>query len=151
MVGIAEAGMLMACMLGAKFSMLTGLPAEIPILYELVSKYGLEDRLASIIPVHMDTGEITHGTGDLLTNNIAAGYKAVKDDLAEVLVLAGSVVAGVAKPLQKELGVPVVLGLIAGLKLCEDLIEMNLWTSQIYKYYSIPKKDQLKGYEVFSC
>lgn len=148
-VGSAEAGMLLACTLGSKFTMLTGLPAEIPILYELVSKYGLEKRLASIIPVHMDTSTIVHGEKDILQHNITAGRKAIKEDLAEVLVLAGSVVAGIALPLQKELGIPVVPGLVAALKLCEDLIGMDLWTSQVYKYYSINKKDKLYGYEDF--
>lgn len=149
-VGIAEAGMSLACMLGSKFSLLTGLPAEIPILYELVSKYGFEKRLASIIPVHMDTLAITHNADTLLKNNLIAGHKAVKEDLAEVLVLSGSVVAKLAKPLQIELGIPVVSGIVAGLKICEDLIEMGLHTSQIYKYFSIPQKDRFKGYEVFS-
>jgi allantoin racemase len=141
--------MLLACTLGAKFSMLTGLPAEIPVLYELISKYGLEKRLASIIPVHMDTSTIIHGEKDLLIHNITAGRKAIEEDLAEVLVIAGSVVAGIAQPLQKELGIPVVPGLVAAVKLCEDLVEMDLWTSQVYKYYSIHKKDKLYGYEDF--
>ncbi len=47
MVGIAEASMLTACMLGARFSIVTVAPGTVRPIHELASAYGLAQRLAS--------------------------------------------------------------------------------------------------------
>lgn len=146
-VGIAEAGLLMACPLGATFSLLTGLRVEVPQVIELVRRYGLIDRLASVVPVEMATAEVTEGGDPLLQHNIAAARQAIEEDMAEVIVLAGAVVSAVAAPLNQALGVPVVSGLVAALKLAEDLLELGLSTSHRYKYHTPRKKDRMIGYE----
>jgi len=145
-IGIAEAGMLMACLLGAKFSVLTALRAEIPRVQELVNHYGLSSRLASVLAVGLSTAELI-SSDELYRRNVSAGRKAVEEDMAEVIVLTGSVLGGLEIKLSQDLGVPVLSGLICALKLAEDMIDLGGRTSHIYKYSSLRKHDKLIGYE----
>ncbi|MEE8413666.1 MAG: aspartate/glutamate racemase family protein [Dehalococcoidales bacterium] len=47
-IGISEASMLVACMMGRKFSLITPNEKMIPRFEEMVNTYGLRDKLASI-------------------------------------------------------------------------------------------------------
>jgi Asp/Glu/hydantoin racemase len=60
-VGIAEAAMLMACTLGATFSMLIPMRSETTSMGELVRQYGLSSRLASIEALELTTAEMIGG------------------------------------------------------------------------------------------
>jgi Asp/Glu/hydantoin racemase len=47
-VGIAEAALLLACTLAHQFSVVTVIPRIVPMLRDLVRRYGLESRCASV-------------------------------------------------------------------------------------------------------
>lgn len=47
-VGIAEASLLLACTLAHQFSVVTVIPRIVPMLRDLVRRYGLESRCASV-------------------------------------------------------------------------------------------------------
>jgi len=104
-IGIGEASMLLALPLGHKFSILSLKRKKIPQKEDLVRKYGLENRCASI--------RIT-GLGVVATDEekreklIQEGEKAVKEDRAEVLILGCAGMAGIDKEIEKTIGVPVI-------------------------------------------
>jgi len=104
-VGIGEASIKTASMLGHKFSILTTDYHSIPIHAELVRKYGMYDSLASIRAPEIGSN------GDLL----AASAAAVNQDKAEVIVLGCAGMTGLDKKLQAELGVPVLDGVVCAL------------------------------------
>jgi allantoin racemase len=147
-VGIAEAAMLMACMLGHKFSIIATLKEEIPQIEELVSRNGLQTRLASIRPIQMTTAELADRKA-MFERIIEASRKAVEEDLAEVIVLTGSVMAGSQDEISQAVQVPVIVGLISALLLTEALLDYGQGTSKAYKYKQIEKMDRLIGYEEF--
>ncbi|MCC6791183.1 MAG: Asp/Glu/hydantoin racemase, partial [Thermomicrobiales bacterium] len=47
-IGIAEAAMHLSCFVAHRFSIVTVLPRVVPMLHDLVRRYGLEERCASI-------------------------------------------------------------------------------------------------------
>ncbi len=130
-IGIGEASMLFALPLGHKFSILSLKRKKIPQKEDLVRKYGLENRCASI--------RIT-GLGVIATDEekreklIQEGIKAVKEDRAEVLILGCAGMAGIDKEIEKIVGVPVIDGVVSALLIMESLIRYGVNTSKVGKY-----------------
>jgi len=130
-IGIGEASMLFALPLGHKFSILSLKRKKIPQKEDLVRKYGLENRCASI--------RIT-GLGVIATDKekreklIQEGMKAVKEDGAEVLILGCAGMAGFDKKIEKIVGVPVIDGVVSALMIIESLIKYRALTSKVGKY-----------------
>ena len=130
-IGIGEASMLFALPLGHKFSILSLKRKKIPQKEDLVRKYGLENRCASI--------RIT-GLGVIATDEekreklIQEGMKAVEEDGAEVLILGCAGMAGFDKKIEKIVGVPVIDGVVSALMILESLNRYEVSTSKIGKY-----------------
>jgi allantoin racemase len=69
--------------------------------------------------------------------------KAIKEDLAEVIILGCAVIGGVTDVLQERLGIPVIDPLAVTFKITESIVDlkqkMSLGISKIYDYeYNIP-------------
>jgi len=117
--------------LGHKFSILSLKRKKIPQKEDLVRKYGLENRCASI--------RIT-GLGVIATDEekreklIQEGIKAVKEDGAEVLILGCAGMAGFDKKIEKIVNVPVIDGVVSALMIMESLNRYGVVTSKIGKY-----------------
>lgn len=144
-VGIAEAAMLMACMLGNKFSIITVLKRTVPIMEEVVQKYGLKDRCASIRATDLSVLELEENierTKELLLKD---GRKAVEEDGAEVLLLGCAGMSGLDTQLEKALGVPVIDGTVAAVKFLEGIHDYGKKTSKILAFKP-PEKKKIKGY-----
>lgn len=144
-VGIAEAAMLMACMLGNKFSIITVLKRTVPIMEEVVQKYGLKDRCASIRATDMSVLELEENierTKELLLKD---GRKAVEEDGAEVLLLGCAGMSGLDTQLEKALGVPVIDGTVAAVKFLEGIHDYGKKTSKTLAFKP-PEKKKIKGY-----
>ena len=130
-IGIGEASMLFALPLGHKFSILSLKRKKIPQKEDLVRKYGLENRCASI--------RIT-GLGVIATDEekkeklLHEGMKAVKEDGAEVLILGCAGMVGFDKKIEKIVGVPVIDGVTSALMMLESLNRYGVSTSKIGKY-----------------
>jgi len=65
---------------------------------------------------------------------IQEGEKAVKEDRAEVLILGCAGMAGMDKEIEKEVGVPVIDGVVSALLMIESLIRYGVSTSKVGKY-----------------
>jgi allantoin racemase len=148
-IGIAEAGMLMALPLGAKFSLLTLLRSEVPWMEEMVVRYGLSARLASIVTLDVSAAQLISKSEGSLEQFSKVARRAVDESMAEVIVLVGSVMCGLERPLTEMVGVPVLSGMVCAVKLAEAMASLGLRTSHVYKYHTPQKLDKLIGYEDF--
>jgi allantoin racemase len=146
-VGIAEAAMLMACSLGAKFSVLIGMRAETSATHELVRHYGLSSRLASVVALDMTTAELIGDPDRLQRGLVDAARKAVDEDLAEVVIMTGAVMGGLEQEVTRQTGVPALSGMVCGIKMAQSFIELGVRTSHMYTYRTFKKRDRLIGYE----
>ena len=129
-VGIAEASMKLATMLGHCFSVIGPVAKSSPNKKALADRYGLSRELASVRAADLEEGETLE---ERLT---AAGKKAIELDGAEVLVLGCAAFAGLDKRMEQKLGVPVLDGVISALIIAAGLAKYNVKISKVRRYRS---------------
>ena len=120
-VGIGEASMKIASMLGHGFSVISATARSIPNKIALVRKYHLEAALASVRAAE---------DGD----DLKAAKAAVREDGAEVIVLGCAGMTGRAAKLQKALGVPVLDPVVCGLMIASGLAACGAGISKARRY-----------------
>ena len=107
-LGIAEASIYLACMLGYKFSVVTTNREWEPLLWDAVRHYGMADRCASVrstgMPVLALESASPEETYQMILN---ASQQAMENDGAEVICLGCAGMTGLDKKLEAELRVPV--------------------------------------------
>lgn len=120
-VGIAEASMLTACMLGARFAVVTVAPSTVSSIHELAAAYGLSQRLASVRAIdrgvlesHADPERTCRELGQLIAT-------AAKTDRADVAILGGAVTAGMTRILAGSSPIPVLDGVACAVRQAEVL------------------------------
>ena len=123
-IGLAEAGMLTACMLGGRFSIVTFAAALEPWYRECVAWHGLEKRCASIRTLDgafRAIGSVQEEKADLL---VGLANRAVEEDQADVVLLAGAPLAGLGPKVAHRIPVPVVDCVAAAVKQAEALVTL---------------------------
>ena len=129
-VGIGEASMKIASMLGHKFSIIVSGEKGIPNKEFMVRKYGLENSLASTV-VANSSGEVDWKNQENLIN---AARKAIEEDMSEVIVLGCAGMGHVAVKMQEELKVPVLDGVTCALIIASGLVKRGITTSKVRRY-----------------
>jgi len=124
-VGMTEAGLLTACMLGGRIGVVTFGRRVLPLYRELVAGYGLAGRIAGW-RVLESTAAYQSGTHDALDDEIvAAALQLVDADGAETVLLAGAVMAGVPVRLQHRVPVPLIDGVACGVRQAQLLAALG--------------------------
>ena len=124
-VGLAEAGMLTACMLGARFAIVTFAQALEPWYRECVEWHGLNRRCTGVRALggaFRSIGEVQREKEDLL---VELALRAVEEDRADVVVLAGAPLAGLAPRVADRIPVPMVDCVAASVKQAEALVALR--------------------------
>ncbi len=124
-VGLTEASVLMACPLGRTFSIVSFSSRLKPWYQECVAWHGMTNRLASIRMLDAtfaDVGRVQEENQDLLVD---LASRAVQEDGAEVIILAGAPLAGLASRVRDRIEVPVVEGVAASVKIAEGLVALR--------------------------
>lgn len=113
-VGMAEAACLEAARNGRRFAIVTGGALWGPMLTEFVAAMGLADRLAAIRTVAPTGGEIAENPDAALAQLADACTACATQDGAEVVILGGAALAGIAERIQPIVSVPVLCSVAAG-------------------------------------
>ncbi|OGP93403.1 MAG: hypothetical protein A2156_12635 [Deltaproteobacteria bacterium RBG_16_48_10] len=144
-LGIAEASIHLACLLGNQFSIVTTNDRWAPLLREAVKKYGLEPRCASVRTTGLRVLDLEReGEGAVEKAIEREALAAVKEDGAEVICLGCAGMSGFDKILEQKLGVPVLDGFVCSLKLLELFQQYGLKHSKILTY-AAPLSKELTG------
>lgn len=115
-VGMAEASCHMACLLGRRFAIVTGGERWGPMLEDLVAAQGLAGRLAAIRTV-APTGAAIAADPDRAVETLAEACRAAAErDGADVVILGGAGLAGLAARVAERAGTRVICSLEAGLR-----------------------------------
>ncbi|WP_421996578.1 aspartate/glutamate racemase family protein [Reyranella sp.] len=120
-VGMAEASILQACALGRRFSIVTGGERWGPMLEEFVASQGLAGRLASVRTVAPTGGDIARNPKAALTLLAQGCTACVAEDGAEVVILGGAGLAGLADRLRSAVPVPLLDGVACAVSMAEGL------------------------------
>jgi allantoin racemase len=125
-VGMADASVLAACNVGQKFSIITGGVRWKAMLEEFVAAQGLSSRLASVRTVAPTGADIARNPKAAMSL-LAKGCNAcVKEDGADVVILGGAGLVGLAAKLKDQVDVPLLDGLACALSTAEGLARQKL-------------------------
>jgi Asp/Glu/hydantoin racemase len=123
--GLTEAALASACLLGHRIS-IVAISQRIRAWYrETVHAYGLSGRLASIRGLDEPLADIGNVQGDKTERLAALAERCVDEDGADVIVLAGAPLAGLARTLHGKLPVPVVDGVSSAVRHAETLVALK--------------------------
>ena len=123
--GLTEAALASACLLGGRFS-IVAISQRIRAWYrETVRHYALEQRLASIRALDEPLADIGSVQADQGERLLRIAERCVQDDGADVIVLAGAPLAGLARALEGRLPVPMVDGVSSAVRHAQTLVAMR--------------------------
>ncbi len=128
-VGIGEASMKMASMLGHRFSVISTASHSVPNKEALIRSYHLQDCLAS---VKFPVAALDNKSDE--EKYLRTAQAAIDEDMAEVIVLGCAGMTGLDKRLQQQLGVPVLDGVVCALIIASGLVRYKVSTSKIRRY-----------------
>ncbi len=138
--GLTEAALASACLMGQRFS-IVAISQRIRAWYrETVQGYGLLDRLASIRALDeplADIGRVQDDQGERL---VALAERCVREDGADVIVLAGAPLAGLARSLQGRLPVPAVDGVSSAVRHAQTLVALQAGRARLGSFAPPPAK-----------
>lgn len=144
-IGIAESSMLTACTLAHQFSIVTVIPRIVPMLTDLVRRYGLESRCASIRSSGLAVLDIDADIPAAGEAILTEAQRAIAEDGAEAIALGCAGMGPLDAWLRSRLpGVPVIDGVVSAVKTLEGLHSYGLSTSKV-KAFRHPEPKELIG------
>lgn len=143
-IGIAEASLYLASMLAARFSVVTVLPRIKTMLEELVDSYGMGKKVLNIRTTPLCVIDFENDPERGMEMLRQEGKRAIEEDHAEAILLGCAGMAEFADSLEQELGVPVIDGVVAGVKFAEAIVDLGKKTSKM-KTYKYPEKKEYTG------
>jgi allantoin racemase len=123
-VGMSEAAMLTACMLGQRFAIVTFAAALGNWFRDCVAMHGLQSRCAGIRALDQafaSLAQVQQEKEDLL---VKLANQAVEQDGADVVILGGAPLAGLAVKIKHQVAVPLVDPIAAAVKQAETLVAL---------------------------
>lgn len=144
-VGIAEAALSLALLLGYRFAILAASEKAVPMMENMVQQYGLSSRLAGVFPLGMAVLDLEVDRVRTIAHMLEVGRRAVAAG-AEVLLLGCAGMTGFAGKIEDELGVVVVDPIIAGVKTLEAIVESGLKVCR-RGLYAAPAPKEVLGME----
>ncbi|MES4611720.1 MAG: allantoin racemase [Ewingella sp.] len=129
-IGIAEAAMHMATLLATRFSIVTTLPRTLTIARHLLHQYGFERHCAALHAIDLPVLSLDDGSGLAQQKVREQCIAAKKSDGSGAIVLGCGGMADLAQELTLELGIPVIDGVSAAVKMLESLAALRLSTSK---------------------
>ena len=127
-LGISECGILTALTLGQKFGVIAILKQSIARHLRYLGALGVRERLAAELPVGLRVTELSDETRTF--RRMAEVGKALRDQhAADVVIMGCAGMARYRKPLQEELGIPVVEPTQAAVAMAIGPVRLN-WNSE---------------------
>jgi len=129
-VGPAEASMHLAAILGHRFSVLTTLERDISMVEDLVARYNLSAKLASVHALNIPVLALSDDGEATLRILIEVSEQAVREDDAHIIIPGCTGLAGLASQIQaglaeRECEVPVLDPPSVVMKLAESLVDLG--------------------------
>jgi allantoin racemase len=140
-IGIEEATLHIAAMLGHKFSIMTSLSSRIPTRDLHVRLHGLESAFASAPALNMPVLEMDANPEKAKARILELARQAVQEDGAEVIVLGCAGLAGYAEDIERELGAVVLDPTSVAFKIAEAMADLGLRHSKTGRFAVPPVKE----------
>ncbi|KQW56619.1 aspartate/glutamate racemase family protein [Variovorax sp. Root411] len=129
-VGIAEAAMHLASMVGSRFSVVTTLGRTMGQAWHLAEIYGMERFCANVRACELPVLELEEPGSRARERIIGECRRALEEDGSDCIVLGCAGMTDLCAHIEQVLCVPVIDGVAAGTKLIESLVALKLRTSK---------------------
>jgi allantoin racemase len=140
-IGITEAALATASLLGVRFS-IVAISERITAWYrECVESSGLLSRLASLRSLHDPLHDVGSIQQDFREDLVRLANDVVDRDGADVVILAGAPLAGLAREVADQIQVPVIDGISAGVAQAEALVHLSPGRHRKGSFAAPPAKD----------
>jgi allantoin racemase len=140
-VGIEEATLHMAAMLGHRFSIMTGMRRRIPTRDWHVKLRGCDGFYASSPALDMSVLEMDANPDKAKNRILGLARKCVLEDRAEVIILGCAGLAGYAEDIERELGAVVLDPTSVAFKMAEAMADLKLHHSKAGRFSNPPVKE----------
>jgi len=140
-VGIEEATLHMAAMLGAKFSIMTPRKQRIASKCEHVHMRGLTHFLASVRSLELSVAETDADPAKTKRRLMEVANAAVEEDGAEVIIMGCAGMAGYAEEIERALKIKVLDPAAVALKTAEAMADLGLTHSKVGLFAAPPEKE----------
>jgi len=140
-VGIEEASMHLAAMLGHKFSITTAFRNRVPTRDLHVRLRGVESAYASTLVLNMSVLEMDAHPERAKSRILDLARQAVEEEGVEVIILGCAGLTGYAEDIERELGVVVLDPTSVALKIAEALVALGLRHSKVGRFAQPPVKE----------
>ena len=130
-LGIAQSAIQVAMLISARFSIITTLPRSVPVIEDLVQAYGACQACRKVRSVDLPVLALESAPDEAFARLVAEGRKAMVEDGAEAIVLGCAGMAEMCASLSETLGLPVIDGVVAAVKLAEALASGGFATSKV--------------------
>lgn len=144
-VDICEASAQVAMMVGRSYAVVTTLQRSVAPIEDRLRVAGLSDRCAAVRASGMSTLEVDRDPEAAIRAIVEQARLAVEHDHAEVICLGCGGMAGLEAAITGELGVPVIDGVGAGVRLAEALVGLGLRTSKV-STYALPEPKAISAW-----
>ena len=138
--GMTEAALATACQLGSRFSIVSISPRMRGWYLDTVHNSHLGGRLASFRALNEPLKSLATVQHDQSERLIEIAHQCVHEDGADVIVLAGAPLAGLARTIQHRLPVPAVDGVSCAVRQLETLVRMQPNKARAGSYAGVPVK-----------
>jgi allantoin racemase len=129
-VGIAEAAMHLASLVGSSFSVVTTLGRTMGQAWHLAEAYGMKRFCANVRACEIPVLELEAPGSRARDRIIEECRRALDEDGSDTIVLGCAGMADLCEHIGQVLGVPVIDGVAAGTQLIESLVSLRLSTSK---------------------
>ncbi|MCO7122998.1 aspartate/glutamate racemase family protein [Ihubacter massiliensis] len=147
-LGIAEAAIAAVKMAAPSFSVISVLERSKKITEDLILQYGAERACRSVRATGLSVLEFERDPEKGRRALHRESKCALERDGAESIVLGCAGFVDFAKELEKDLGIPVIDGVVPAVKFAEAFVGMGLNTSK-QNSWGYPEKKELRGFELF--
>ncbi|GLS16300.1 MULTISPECIES: aspartate/glutamate racemase family protein [Hydrogenophaga] len=129
-IGIAEAAFHMAALIATRFSVVTTLGRTCVIAEHLLAQYGFEHQCRRVRAAEIPVLDLEHDPDAALRKIIEESLRAKAEDGVGAIVLGCGGMADLTEEISRAVGLPVVEGVTAAVKLAESLVHLGLHTSK---------------------
>lgn len=133
-IGIAEAAMHAAAIIAARFAVVTTVDPAVPVIEELAVRYGATRGCVAVRAANVPVLALERPSTASYRRIRDCALDALRVDRAEAIILGCAGMSALGPRLARELGVPVIDGVAAAVKLAEGLMALGLSTSKRGSY-----------------
>lgn len=132
-VDITEAAPMLANLVSHRFGVVTTLKSTLPAIWDSLTSAGLASRCTGVRASGIAVASI-HDDLSIVADSLAAEARELIAQGADAIVLGCAGFAGLDVRLREVLGLPVIDGVDAAVRLAEDLVSAKLRTSKLGPY-----------------